>query len=478
MCFVVLAFAGCGRNSPSALQTAKVTRGDLTLSVDLRGELEAEKVEKVRRPQLYGSRGGVKITKLIPEGTDVKEGDLIVELDKADLQSNLKKAESGVKEETADLEKARKTLAVEGEKLLSEVKKLKADLEIKQLELGLVESLPTTSDMVQVETELETAKVVAKLEEQDYAPALQLHKTGHQTDEELEIAELEMKHARIDLERKTLIYNLVAKGADEFGIKRARLAVELARISLDQAKAKLDYEGKKLQEDIKAAEADLTLVKKERERRAEAVKAADVKAPCAGTVVYAKVWQGSGEEKITEGTAVWTHSPIIFLPDLHTMVAEVWVEESQIRLIKEGQSATIKMDAIKDVEFHGSVYEVGNVTFDKNETRGRSAWLYGEESSGIRVFKVKVRIKEKDERLKPGLNGYVKIISEEMKNVLSVPVHAVFRRDGQEIVYVREGRRWAVRPVETGKTAEGRVVIAKGLSEGETVSLAAPEAGR
>ncbi|MEW6355519.1 MAG: HlyD family efflux transporter periplasmic adaptor subunit [Planctomycetota bacterium] len=476
LCIAMLTMAGCGGEAPSSSpRTGRAERGDLTLSVDLRGELAAEKAVTVRRPNLYGARGSVKITKLIPEGTDVKEGDFLVELDKADLKSNLKKAESGVKEETADLEKARKTLAVEGEKLLAEVKKQKADLEIKQLELGLVESLPTTSDMVAVETDLETAKVVAKLEEEDYAPARKLHQSGHQTDEELEIAELELKYAKINLERKTLIHDLVAKGADEFEIKRARLAVDLACVALDQVQAKLEYEAKKLQDDVAAAEADLDLAKKERERRAEAVDAADVKAPCAGTVVYSKVWQGSGEEKITEGSAIWTHSPIVSLPDLHTMVAEVWVEESQIRLIKDGQSAVIKMDAIKDAEFHGSVCEVGNVTLDKSETRGRSAWLWGEESSGIRVFKVKVRIQEKDERLKPGLNGDVKIVVEEMKNVLSVPLHAVFKRDGQPIVYVREGRRWAARPVEAGKTAAGKIIIVKGLGGGEEVSLMAPE---
>ena len=470
-----LAMAGCGRDRESASRTAKAERGDLTLSVDLRGELQAEKSVKVRRPKLYGARGSVKITKLVPEGTDVKKGDLIVELDKADLKSHLKKAKSGVKEETADLEKATKALAVEKDKLLAEVKKHRADLEIKQLALGLVESLPTTSDMVSAETELETAKVVAQLEQQDYDPAVKLHKSGHQTDQELEIALLELRHAQIDLKRKQLIYDLVIKGADEFEIKRAKLAVRLARIQLDQAQTTLEYETKKLQEDARAAEADLALAKKELERREEAVQAADVKAPCEGTVVYAKVWQSSGEEKITEGTAVWTHSHIISLPDLHVMVAEVWIEESQIRLIKEGQRATVKMDAIKNTEFHGKVCEVGNVTVDRSETRGRSSWLYGQESSGIRVFKVKIRVDEKDERIKPGLNGDVKIVVEEMKNVLSIPVHGVFRRNGEEVVYVREGRRFVAHPVETGKRAEGKVVIVKGLEEGDEVSLVAPE---
>lgn len=467
--------AGCGKGPSPALRTAKVERGDLTLSVESRGELNAEHAVKVCCPRLTGSRGNIKITKLVPEGTDVKAGDVIVELDKADLQTNLKKAESDVKEEAADLEKARKTLTVEREKLAADAKKLKADEEIKQLELGLVESLPTTSDMVSAETDLETAKVVAKLEKQDYDPLCVLHKSGHTTDQDLEIAALELKHAQINLERKKMIYDLVAKGADEFARKRAVLAVQLAHVAFEQAQTKLEYETKKLEEDIRAAEADLELATKERQRRADAVEAATLKAPCAGTVLYARVWQSAGEEKVTEGMAVWTYNQIVSLPDLHAMVAEVWVEESQIGLIRLGQRATLKMDAIKDVEFQGKVSEVGNVTTDKGEARGRAAWLYGGEGTAIRVFKVKVKMDQYDPRVRPGLNGNVKIIVEEMKNVLSIPEDGVFRRDGCLVSYVKEGRRLVPRPIETGKSAEGKVVILKGLAEGEEISLTAPE---
>jgi multidrug efflux pump subunit AcrA (membrane-fusion protein) len=147
-----------------------------------------------------------------------------------------------------------------------------------------------------------------------------------------------------------------------------------------------------------------------------------------------------------------------------------------MHFVKEGLPAILTMDAIKDVEFHGQVSETANVTLDKSETRGLVTWIYGSaESSGIRVFEVRVKIAESDKRLRPGLNGDVKIIVEEMKDVLSIPVEAVFKRDGRDIAYVKQGRRFEARPIETGQTAEGRVVVKAGLNEGDEVSLVEPE---
>jgi multidrug efflux pump subunit AcrA (membrane-fusion protein) len=62
-----------------------------------------------------------------------------------------------------------------------------------------------------------------------------------------------------------------------------------------------------------------------------------------------------------------------------------------------------------------------------------------------------------------------------MKDVLSIPVEAVFKRDGRDIAYVKQGRRFEARPIETGQTAEGRVVVKAGLNEGDEVSLVEPE---
>jgi multidrug efflux pump subunit AcrA (membrane-fusion protein) len=483
--FIAFSLAGCKERTDAPPQTATVKKGPLTMWVDVRGELEAEKSVKVLCPKLYmgkdwrGRGGSLKIVKLIPEGADVKKGALLVELDKTDLKDGLKQSESDVREKTADLEKARKTLLVEREKLRADMQKLRADLQIKELEKGLTEALPLTSDVVSAETELETAKVVAKVEQQDYEPMQGLYKSGHVTLQDLEIAELDMKQAGINLERKEIIHDLIMKGADECEKKRVALNVKLSEILLAQAQNKLAYGTKKLEEDILAAEADLEQAKFELKRRTEALQDADLKAPCDGTVVYARVFQSSGEEKVAEGAAVWTYSPIVHLPDMRAMVAKVHIEEPQIRFIKSGLRAGVNLDAIKDAQFHGQVTEIGNVAMDKSETRGHVSWLYGaSESVGIRVFEVKVRMDEHDKRIRPGLNGDVKITVEEMKDVLSIPVEAVFRRAGVQVAYVKEGRRFAARPIETGKTAEGKVVVTKGLREGEEVSLVEPEGAR
>ena len=71
---------------------ATVKRGDFRIVVTTSGELRAPKFVNITGPQNMQQAevwNGVKIQSIVPEGTQVKEGDVVAELDRSPVASKL-----------------------------------------------------------------------------------------------------------------------------------------------------------------------------------------------------------------------------------------------------------------------------------------------------------------------------------------------------------------------------------------------------
>lgn len=76
--------------------------------------------------------------------------------------------------------------------------------------------------------------------------------------------------------------------------------------------------------------------------------------------------------------------------------------------------------------------------------------------------------------LRPGSLADVEIIVEKIPNAINIPAQAVFEKDGKQIVYVKNLNRWDERPIKLAKRSESTMVIASGLTAGETIAMADP----
>ena len=81
-----------GEDATENIPTFEVKRGPLTISIDASGTIKALDQEVITcKVKGEGGRegGGVTILTLVPEGTRVKEGDLLVELDSSSFEDQL-----------------------------------------------------------------------------------------------------------------------------------------------------------------------------------------------------------------------------------------------------------------------------------------------------------------------------------------------------------------------------------------------------
>ena len=270
-------------------------------------------------------------------------------------------------------------------------------------------------------------------------------------------------------------------------IEQEEAALELARISQQKAQfgtpVQLEEAGIRLQqaerllqeakEDLKArtiaARVDLqnhrlNIARKQKryDRIYRDYQQLDVYAPSPGIVVYHKIRQPGGDRKVRVGDQVWGGATVLSIPDLSQMQVIAQVGEADIKRVKIGQQAFIRLDASPGVVFRGQVAKVSPMANPR------------EDAPNIQVFETIIDIQEQDERLKPGMSVAAEIVVETIPDVLSIPLEAVFEQDGKNIVYCLRGRFFEPVEVELGGHNATSIVVESGLEEGEKIALEAP----
>jgi len=104
--FLLVAIGAVALHSASGtnLPTAEVKRGDFVDYVQVRGEIKALRSVQLIAPSIPGD---LLVVKLLPTGTMVKAGDVVVQFDTSALQTTLEQKQSELKSAEADIEHSR-----------------------------------------------------------------------------------------------------------------------------------------------------------------------------------------------------------------------------------------------------------------------------------------------------------------------------------------------------------------------------------
>jgi multidrug efflux pump subunit AcrA (membrane-fusion protein) len=153
-----------------------------------------------------------------------------------------------------------------------------------------------------------------------------------------------------------------------------------------------------------------------------------VKAPIDGVVMrYQK--QGSSDPSALARLGdyvtglVESNSPtyLMTVADLTKLVVRMKISEMDVLKLHAGMEVKVTIDAIPTETFAAKV----SVVSPQAE----------KDSNGIKSFRVDVAIEKIDGRLKPGMTARVDGLLESRKNVLKIPLSAVFEDGGKEIAY-------------------------------------------
>ena len=369
--------------------TYEVKPAALPITVSNKGALESSKNQDV----LCQVEGSTTIIMILPEGTKVKKGDLVCELDSASLNDSLTNQKIATQGAEASFQNAKLTREV-------------AEIAVKEYEEGIF-----LQDKATCEGEIKLAQSDLARSSDRVDWAVRMYEKGY--------------------------VSKAAKVSEELNFQKANFALEQAQsklhVLLDYTKGKtikeLRSEVEKARSDELAKEQTFQLEKTKEAKLVKQITNCKLFAPGDGIVVYANDTLRSSfndAPQIEEGAAVRERQKIFSLPDITRMQVNTKVHESQIDKITPNMKAKIRVDAFSETELEGTVLDVAPLP-DPNSIF----------SSDVKVYTTRVKIDNPLPGLRPGMSAEVTILVDRKENVLSVPVQAIIEYSGRDHVALR-----------------------------------------
>jgi HlyD family secretion protein len=460
---LVLAGAGSGGllggGAREALEGAPVRRGPLRIAVTTGGGLRAAGTVSLTSKV----EGRNAILRLVPEGTFVRKGDVVCELDASAMIEDRIQQTISVGNAEAALVKARQNYQIQLSQNRSDINKARQAIEFAEQDLAMFLEGERASELQASRQAIDLAKEEAERAASRLTWSETLAERGFLTATELEADRIAEHRAQVALEQAERELDLL----ERFRMPRRETELralleearqEFERVELQAAARIIDFEA-----DVKSCEATLGLERERLVKLENQIDEAKLRAPRDGLVVYAQ--RDHDDPPIQEGLEVRERQEILSIPSTDDMVAEVKLHESVLEQVEVGMPCTIKVDALPGVELDGQVEFVALLP-----DQGRR-WL----NPNLRVYRCDVAISTPNDGMRPGMSCSVEILIDEIADTLYVPVQAVFREGPTNVSFVVEGREITRREVEVGRYNELWVQVLGGLAEDEVVLLRPPE---
>ena len=462
----------------SNLLTNEAQQGTFVVGVTVDGKIEAERQTTISNNL---SRSAV-IKWVVPEGTYVKKGDKLIELESIELDNVIKSLEEKVASDKLLLDEAKENISLTKDEQEHNVKKAQHRV-------------------------TEAEKNIERYKEGE-APQKKKELKGR-----IAILERDLVLARQKLEFKKKTNNdpsLKAPPYSQNEIKADSLKVQRLELDLDKAKSNLEMHKKydhpqkiiKLQNVLIDAKMNLKRAKGSQTRRnllakskyttkkriykdrvaklkerQEEAKLCTVLSDVTGKVNYdtgGRSWRSNNVE-VEIGSKIASRQQLMVIPDLSNLIIKIGVHEAQYALVKKGQKATIKAASIPGVIFTGKVKNIANVST-------RMHWS----KPGVRTYDITIELDKDHPRINELRHSGSATVSVELyksEGRIFIPTTAVYNRKTKTFCRkIVNGQPIEV-PIKTGKRNDTHVELlprsndAKdiGISAGDKVVMLTPE---
>jgi HlyD family secretion protein len=403
-----------------------VARSDFELAITERGEVEAFDVTEIRSLVKSNNTSGNAILRIVPEGTQVKKGDFLVELDSSSLSSQRTSQQILVNDAKAAEVEAHNNYDVA---LIAKREYLEGTY--------LQDRQTAESEQFVAEENLNRAK-------EYYAYSQKLASKGYVNENQLEADRFAVEKSKKDLDAAKTKLKVLDDFTKPKQVSTLESAVLIAKAKWDAAQNSDQLEISKLQE-IDDQIAKCTMV-----------------APQDGVVKYAHSNENRGDQQfiVEEGTMIRERQIIIKLPNADSMRVNVTVNESLVQYLSAGMPADIRPVGLGDRVLHGTVERV-------NQYAEPTGWR----QANVKEYKAFIHIDDATPDLRSGMTASVTIHCADLPNAIQVPVQAMYAHGPKFYCFAHENGHWQAREVKAGPTNDKFFVIQSGLQEGEQIAM-------
>lgn len=241
--------------------------------------------------------------------------------------------------------------------------------------------------------------------------------------------------------------------------EEARIGETKSAMAIESAKAQMSSIRLDARAQAQILELEVAQKVREIETLEEQIEKAVVRSPAKGVMLVRDSWKGRWKV----GDSPWTGTEIAALPDLSSMKVKAEVHEVDSPRISKGQRATVVVDAFPDRVVKGELTTAADLAVPKGDDE-------------INVLEIEVSLDETLPEFKPGLSVRVDLVTEQVPDVVWVPLESVFPgEDDAKHVFVSGLTGWSEVAVTLGVESDTHVVV-EGLDAGSVVALVDPEA--
>jgi len=369
----------------------KVERGSVAKSVVATG-----RIEPLSKVEIKSKASGIIEYLYVNAGDTVREGQLLVELDKETLEAQLREARAFLNAAESQLQE----MQSQGKTLRANLEKARLEAETRDYDFMVAE----------------------------YRRHQGLHSEGLISKSEFDAVEQKMRAAEVA--RNALL-----------------AAVKVREAELEQNARTINTAG-----------AQVAQAQAQHERAEENLKYASIRSPINGVVLSRELEVGDAVSSILQ---LGSNATLIMtLGDVRELYVKGQVDETDIGLVKVGQTVRLTVDAYKNRTFQGQVFRIAPM---------------GEEKDNVTRFEVRVSIQNDLDLLRVNMSANAEIVLEEHKEVLVIPESTLIYNEKRETfveipdLATRTGRRQV--PVKTGISNGARTELISGLGFGDQLIL-------
>lgn len=463
---------GGGESATSSAELFQATVTSFDIAVNASGELEAAKQTEIRS-QLEEPAA---IVFIVPEGSRVSKGDLLIELASEAIQTEIIEETLRVEQARNDLIAAENALEIQKNTNDSAMRDAKLKLELAEIEYEKWVKGDDQKQRQELALNIETSLKDFERAQEKYERSQKLFASEFLSRDELKQDEITALRAEAAITKARLEQQVYEEYERPKQIKTLESDIEQARAELDRTERANASNLASRQADLVNRERSLRIREERLAKEEDQLRKTKIFAPQDGLVVYATsvgerrgMMMMGGNGPLDIGYTVRPNEQLILLPDTSGMVASVRVHESLAGRIRPGQTASVKIDAAQGRVFEGTVSSISILA----ETGG---WR----DPNLREYTVKIALRttpEEAKMLKPAMRAESDIILGKVNEALSVPIQAVFNDGPTRFVYVPAGGQFKKVPVLVGQRSNTFAQILVGIDAGTNVLLREPTAG-
>jgi HlyD family secretion protein len=374
--------------------------------------------------------GETTMLTVLPEGTTVKKGDVLCELDAAAFREQLRIQQINVGAQRSTHHQAELDVDV-------------AKLAVDEFRNGVLEQ---TVKNLKAQRALSFANRQAALDRLEWSEHM-LEK-GYLSQSVITSAQYSFD--RLDLE-----------------LKRGQTALEMFRrftgpmtsMTLSRgvltAQSKLNFETLRFQQ----SEDKVQFCQRQVDR-------CTIRAPHNGLLTYMTSARGGGGSNsnsraatpIEPGMPVRRRQSLFYLPDLDKMEVAALLHQTIVKHIRPGMRARVRVEGFPEDSMEGYVASIAQLPTTNSVSR-------------VAYFQGAIKLEAFPKGLKPGMSAEVDITTGLRPQVLVIPAECWCVEDGKQVCYVAHSDWVERREIQIGQASRNLLEVVKGLSEGEEVVL-------